>query len=1603
MNGTKGTKGLKGRAERLVKGALTGGILLLGVALSLAVPATASLTGTDVVVPTSASAGGAYGSYWMTTLWVTNGGTAPTDIEMAFLERDVSNTSPILYRTTLGAGESKSWDDAVKTLFAKTGTAGAIRVRSTKDVLVVSRTYNDAGGDISNSVGTSLDALPAGMAAGAGRTTTFLGVTPDGTGVFRYNFGLVEVDGKAVTLRIVLRDDKGVTMGTVEAPLRELEMKQYAVGDLFPGATAPTAAIDVTVTAGNGRIVGFSTLIPNGSNSPTGFGMSLDTQTFIGPPGPAGPTGATGAVGEVGPTGPTGSTGPRGLQGDQGAQGIAGPAGATGAQGPIGPTGVQGPQGSQGPTGSTGATGATGASPFTLNGSDAVLPSGSLAVGVGSPDATAAVEVFSTSKGFLPPRMTSAQRDAIATSPNLPATGLMIYQTDNTPGLYQYNGTAWAQVGGAGGGSVTEVTASSPLSVATGTTTPAISLGTVGLDKGGTGATDAAGARTALGLGSAAQLNAPASGDAAAGEALKGSDTRLTNARTALAHTHAGTDVTSAVANATASADGLATASGTAPLTLTLASKGLTGSVATMSAATALADGAAGVVPKPVTGEQEKFLRADATWQAVSGGVTAVTGTTPVVSSGGTTPAISMPKATASVDGYLAAADFTIFGGKAGSGANSNITSLTGLTTALSVPQGGTGLGTLTSGSYLVGTGTSAATLKTPAQVTADLSNMVGDSGSGGAKGLVPAPASGDAAANKFLKANGTWATAGAGGTTLATGGGTGLTTYAAGDMLYAATANPTALSQLADVATGNVLKSGGVNTAPSWGKVNLSTDTASTELPIGKGGIGPVYGDPFGLGSLLYGGGAAYYSSLAIGLENKVLKVTRVSGIGLVPRWGDVPGADAAWTLGTGTGGTQQNIYRNGYVGINRTEPARPLDVTGNIRLTGNLELPDAMNPQPWSLMVGGSTLLHSYGFNGVSDMNVYLGKGAAPSGGFEGSVNNTGVGGETLKALSGSFGPTILPTDNTALGYHSLYQNRLGSFNIAVGSGAGGSITTGNYNIDIGHEGGAADESNTIRIGKLYDSGPTTPTGQNKTFIAGIKDVTLGGTTKNVVIDTTTGQLGAVTGGGGSVTGTTDRISVTSGVVDIASNYVGQTTITTLGTIATGTVPVALLSGTLPVANGGTGSSSLTTKGVLIGNGTNALLTVAPGASANVLQSDGTSWTSAAKGGFALGSQSSPSIYFVGDTDTGIFSPGANQIALVMGGSYFLHNNPGPDNGNTAIGIDAMRDITSSGVQNVGIGTQALQSNTAGFDNVGVGYSALWFNDSGSSNTAVGSQALQFLSGTSFNTAVGYFAGRGYGRDTDADMNKGANNVFVGYHTGYLCSTCLSNTMSGAEAGSAVTSGGSNVLLGYRTGVVYHPKVSSVPEYWTGITTGSNNIAIGDSAGSLLTTGSYNIDIGHVGVDAEASTIRIGTAQTATYIAGINGATSTSGTAVFVNSDGKLGTTTSSIRFKEDVQEMGAASSRIFGLRPVTFRYKKEQGGGGTQFGLIAEEVDQVIPEMTVRDKDGQIQTVAYQMLPPMLLNEVQKQQKTIEALHSEIENLKAQLAEIRTLLAK
>jgi hypothetical protein len=277
-----------------------------------------------------------------------------------------------------------------------------------------------------------------------------------------------------------------------------------------------------------------------------------------------------------------------------------------------------------------------------------------------------------------------------------------------------------------------------------------------------------------------------------------------------------------------------------------------------------------------------------------------------------------------------------------------------------------------------------------------------------------------------------------------------------------------------------------------------------------------------------------------------------------------------------------------------------------------------------------------------------------------------------------------------------------------------------------------------------------------------------------------------------------------------------------------------------------------------------------------------------------------------------------------------------------------------------NTAFGTGALSSNTAGTANSAFGWDTLLLNTKGYANTATGFAALEDNNIGAGNTATG----------TNALANNGGGNQNVA--TGW--NALLFN------------SGGDNTAIG----------AFALQEN----TSGSNNIAVGIEAGLNLVTGSNNIDIGNPGGGAgEANAIRIGTAgtQTATYIAGIFGSTATGGCSVVVEKTGQLGCVSSSARYKRDVQDMGNASDRLMRLRPVTFHYKADQTGA-LQYGLIAEEVEKVYPELAIHGADGEVETVAYQMLPAMLLNEVQNQARQLEQKDSQIARLERQLAAIQ-----
>ena len=329
-----------------------------------------------------------------------------------------------------------------------------------------------------------------------------------------------------------------------------------------------------------------------------------------------------------------------------------------------------------------------------------------------------------------------------------------------------------------------------------------------------------------------------------------------------------------------------------------------------------------------------------------------------------------------------------------------------------------------------------------------------------------------------------------------------------------------------------------------------------------------------------------------------------------------------------------------------------------------------------------------------------------------------------------------------------------------------------------------------------------------------------------------------------------------------------------------------------------------------------------------------------------------------------------------------------------NAAFGSQAL--ITNStGSSNTALGRGALFSNTSGSNNSAAGYGALHSNTTGGSNSAFGFIALNYNTTGYWNSAFGDGALRG--------DSTGPQNSAFGKSALYATTTGGSNSAFGSYALRANTTGFENAALGQtalrnNTSGADNTAVGRFALY--GNTTGSRNIAIGSSAGSAQNTGNDNIYLANAGVAAESNTIRIGTSgtHTATFIAGING-TTVSGTGVLVTGSGQLGVLASSARFKEAVEDMGEASDRLMALRPVRFRYTRDAGGDGQteEYGLIAEEVAEVAPELVIADAEGRPFSVKYHELPSLLLNEVKKQRRTIEAQQQEIAALTTRLAGI------
>ena len=318
-----------------------------------------------------------------------------------------------------------------------------------------------------------------------------------------------------------------------------------------------------------------------------------------------------------------------------------------------------------------------------------------------------------------------------------------------------------------------------------------------------------------------------------------------------------------------------------------------------------------------------------------------------------------------------------------------------------------------------------------------------------------------------------------------------------------------------------------------------------------------------------------------------------------------------------------------------------------------------------------------------------------------------------------------------------------------------------------------------------------------------------------------------------------------------------------------------------------------------------------------------------------------------------------------------------PPPDGGypgfNTAEGTNALKNLTT-GVGNAAVGWYSLFSNTDGSFNTALGTGTPLFNigdqntTTGTYNVAIGAAALLQNNTGAFNTATGGAA-------------------LLNNQSGYFNCAFGINALSNNTSADGNAAFGSNALSGNSGGFN-----SAFGTLALANSSGSDNTAIGSSAGLGLVTGDGNVYIGAdvVGEDGVSNS---------TYISNVYNSI-TSARQVYVDANNKLGTLASTRRVKDDIESMARASETILALRPVTFRYKKEIDRYCTpQFGLVAEEVAEINPDLVTRDREGKPETVRYDAVNAMLLNEFLKEHRKVQELEA---NAARQQEQIEALTA-
>jgi hypothetical protein len=623
----------------------------------------------------------------------------------------------------------------------------------------------------------------------------------------------------------------------------------------------------------------------------------------------------------------------------------------------------------------------------------------------------------------------------------------------------------------------------------------------------------------------------------------------------------------------------------------------------------------------------------------------------------------------------------------------------------------------------------------------------------------------------------------------------------------------------------------------------------------------------------------------------------------------------------GTSTGGVATNMNTRG---------------SGNtvfVNLNNSIFQPDTNSTGTQGMYsLGGATFMHNFG-----TQNTWLGEEAG-----------------NLTLTTGQ--------DNVGLGYHAAEGITTGNDNIAIGSNALNANDTGTSNIAIGTNAGlllTGGSGANVIIGKnafpaAVSAGGNVIIGENAALVSDSdSNVIIGynalamdtGSSANTIVGFRAMQLAVNNNQSIVAIGHRAFENLDGGTqsVAIGANALGSATTGHNGSVAVGWHALfGITSQATTEANTGVGHQVF--EGTVTG-----------------LRNCGLGYRAAAgligasSDNIAIGSNALNS---AGATANNLIAIGSNALDGVSGSTNLI-----------AIGSNAL--TTTPGNLCIAIGTDSQRDNNAGENNTTLGHAAMKFCVGSSSNVIIGTANWDIGVGNA--SANGNIVlGLGSLRN-----NVSGNDNFCAGNSSLINSTAGAFNVAILESSLNLCTGSGNVAIGQQS--------------LLNVVAANSNTALGNLTGTALTgTDSNNILIGGsvAGVVGDNNTTRIGATGTMTrcFIAGIRGRTTgvADAVAVLIDSAHQLGTVSSSARFKDNIQDMGDASSPLMKLRPVTFHYKEDEEKR-LQYGLIAEEVEEVMPRLVAYDEHGEVYTVRYNELPAILLNEIQKLEKRISALES------------------